>query len=206
VPLLGRACADLGADVLALQEVDREVERSGRQDIAAVVADSCEGRHCFVPAMAMPGGGEYGNALVARGRFDAPTPMILPQLVEGEPRAALLTAAEVNGMKLSVAATHLSIHLNECRAQLQALLEVFADWPRPRVLMGDLNLEPPELESVEEAGFMLARAGGPTFPADAPRIRIDHIAVDGLEIDAVEVRVTPCSDHRALLARLTLAD
>jgi endonuclease/exonuclease/phosphatase family metal-dependent hydrolase len=72
----------------------------------------------------------------------------------------------------------------------------------PRILMGDLNRRPGDLRAVEAARLTLA-GGGPTWPAAAPRHRIDHVAVQGLGIASVEVVPTPCSDHRALAATLT---
>jgi endonuclease/exonuclease/phosphatase family metal-dependent hydrolase len=43
LPVLGRAVADLGADVVAMQEVDRLLPRSGGVDQAAAVAATCSG-------------------------------------------------------------------------------------------------------------------------------------------------------------------
>ncbi len=60
------ACVDLAPDVLALQEVDRGVRRSGRVDQTALVADACGMASTFVAAQRL-GGGDYGNALLVRG-------------------------------------------------------------------------------------------------------------------------------------------
>ncbi len=78
---LGRVLARLDADVLALQEVDRDQDRSGGADLAAVVAQASGAlHHRFAPALlgvpdgrwsvphdgVDPGGPAYGVATMAR--------------------------------------------------------------------------------------------------------------------------------------------
>jgi endonuclease/exonuclease/phosphatase family metal-dependent hydrolase len=54
------------------------------------------------------------------------------------------------------------------------------------------------------AGFALVEHG-PTYPADVPRLRLDHVAVDGLVVQRAWVaQRAPVSDHRAVIAELTL--
>jgi len=50
----------------------------------------------------------------------------------------------------------------------------------------------------------LVLAGGdPTFPAHSPARRIDHVAVRGMNIDAVSVTRLAVSDHCALTVALS---
>src|SRR5439155_1664426 len=70
VALLARTCRRLDVDVLAIQEVDRHLERTDRLDIAAAVAEECAMSCAFGPAIAIRGG-EYGNALLVRGEIGA---------------------------------------------------------------------------------------------------------------------------------------
>jgi endonuclease/exonuclease/phosphatase (EEP) superfamily protein YafD len=51
---------------------------------------------------------------------------------------------------------------------------------------------------LEAAGLTLA-PGPPTFPADAPRVQIDHVAVSGLTIRSAEAPAAGVSDHRPLI-------
>ena len=79
-----------------------------------------------------------------------------------------------------------------------------APWStRLSLLLGDLNLQPPAAQPIlESAGFTVAEHG-PTYPADAPRIRLDYVAVDGLRVGGVRVAApATVSDHRAVVADL----
>ena len=75
---------------------------------------------------------------------------------------------------------------------------------RPAVLLGDLNLEGAVVGPIAAArGFDLAVAP-PTYPAARPTRRIDHVALRGLRLEAVEVPAARASDHRPLLVRCSL--
>ena len=195
---LAAATALLDVDVLALQEVDVDVARSHDANLAAVAAG--EMAFAFAPAMDMRDGW-YGNALAVRGAIDDPEVLELPGEEGDEPRVALLaTLRPDTGPALSVAATHLSIRSHIAALQLEAVLSALVDRRSPHVLLGDLNLTPRVVEpAVKAAGLTLADTTKATFPAHAPKIRIDHVAVSsGLRIDGVDVVQTPVSDHRAL--------
>src|SRR5205085_2917975 len=100
------ACRMLRADVLALQEVDRSVPRSGKADQTALVAAGCGLNGIYAPARRLDGG-EYGNALFARGSLTDVEHIRLPVAPRSEARAVVLAGVEVGGVALSVAATHL---------------------------------------------------------------------------------------------------
>jgi endonuclease/exonuclease/phosphatase family metal-dependent hydrolase len=69
------------------------------------------------------------------------------------------------------------------------------------VLLGDLNLQPPRAEPIlTGAGFTVASTGA-TFPADAPRIRLDYLAVDGCTVDSAGLGpMAPVGDHLPVVA------
>jgi endonuclease/exonuclease/phosphatase family metal-dependent hydrolase len=126
----------------------------------------------------------------------------LPRRGEAEPRTAVLaTAALAGGGRLSVAATHLSFDEDEAATQLIEVAKLLATRPEPRALLGDLNMGPDRCaELLEGTGLTLVDATVPTWPAVAPRSRIDHVALDGLAARAVEVLPRPpVSDHLPLL-------
>jgi len=67
---------------------------------------------------------------------------------------------------------------------------------------GDLNLVPDLVEPpVAGAGYQLAPTG-PTFPASAPRTRIDYVAVSGLEVVAASTPQPGMSDHLPVVAEV----
>lgn len=201
---LARFCAGLGADVLALQEVDLRLRRSGRVDQAAVVARAADMKAVFGAARRLGLRARYGNALLVRGAVHGVRNVGLPRGVEREPRAALMASVEVGGRLLSVAATHLSTDRCDGEAQLDFVLGELGRRPSPRLVLGDLNLRPERaVPALEAAGYAVATADAATYPASGPFLRIDHVAVQGLAIERVTVpEAAPVSDHRPLLVEV----
>jgi endonuclease/exonuclease/phosphatase family metal-dependent hydrolase len=211
--VLRHSAASLDADVLAVQEVDVGVPRSGRADQARAVADALGpgAAVAFGRAARVGGVGKYGNALVVRdGAIDDVTVLPLPRTARrNEPRSATLASVTIGGEhggRVTVAATHLSIHRPEVHEQLQAVVDALVSRPAPWLLVGDLNLLPEEVEPVvAAAGLRLAASEVPTFPVHEPRVRIDHLAAGGgLLPGAVTVVETASSDHCALVVEVEM--
>ncbi len=209
--LLAATCVGLEADVLALQEVDRRATRSGFADQVRLVARATGLSAAFGEAARRGPIRRYGNALLGRGSLSDVEVVGLPRPERGEYRVAVLARLELDSgvvsgdgtAVLSVAATHLSFRRAEGPAQLEALVRLLDRRPLPRVLLGDLNLGPEEVEPVlAAAGYQIA-ATGPTFPARTPRSRIDYVAVAGLEVVSAETPETSLSDHRPVVAEVT---
>lgn len=207
---LARACADLDADILGLQEVVRGQRRSWYLDQGALVARRSRARHVSGPAIRRSWLRGYGNSLIVRGRVLDRAVLDLPRDPEREARAAIVARVVVRGIEVSVGVTHLQHwpkrhrHLpHDAPDQLRALLDALTARAAPRLLLGDLNLAPEVVVPIlADAGFTRAEHG-PTFPADAPRSTLDHIAVDGLVVRrAWVVGEAAVSDHRAVVAEL----
>jgi endonuclease/exonuclease/phosphatase family metal-dependent hydrolase len=200
------ACASLAADVLALQEVDRGVARSGRADLAAVAGEASGMEVVFAQTMPFRGG-QYGNALLVRGSIDDVEVVRLAGgyrfWVRREPRNAIVATARLarDDMRpVSVAATHLSTERWASRAQLSQVARALTERPRPHVLLGDLNRTNGEVAAHPVADLIRFVDGGdPTFPAIKPVLRIDHIALNGLIVTSVAAVRLPISDHLALV-------
>jgi endonuclease/exonuclease/phosphatase family metal-dependent hydrolase len=137
--------------------------------------------------------------LLVRGEVLEHTTVHLPQRSR-EPRSCILARVRVGGMALSVAATHLSTHRQEAVDQLDVLVDRLLALPGPHLLLGDLNLEPERVQPIIAKGNLELVPHGPTFPNEAPRLTIDHIAYDGLRLEGADTPMTPCSDHRPLVA------
>jgi endonuclease/exonuclease/phosphatase family metal-dependent hydrolase len=202
VPLLARCCAALGAHVLGLQEAHVGSRAVGRVDEVAEAGAASGMATSFGSVRDLEGGGRAGNALMVRGTIVEDEVVLLPGWPGRERRCAVVAEAELAaGARLSVAVTHLGL-AGEGLDQLPAVLDALARLPRPRVLLGDLNLRPPRVAPLlAEAGYALA-GGRPTFPADIPDRRIDHVAVDGLVPRTVVVPALPVSDHRPLVVEV----
>jgi endonuclease/exonuclease/phosphatase family metal-dependent hydrolase len=199
---LANALALLDADLLALQEVDVGLARSGRVDEAGLAADATGLSAVFGPARRVGWRGRYGNALLVRGHCVRVDHLRLPRSQRGEGRAALVAEVEVRDRRLSVAVTHLAVDPDDARRQLDAVLSALAERPPPRLLIGDLNLGPHDVEPVVAAAGLRLAGGPPTFPASGPRLRIDHVAAAGLSVRSVVVPEAAVSDHRPLVVEV----
>ena len=200
---VGRALDGLELDIVALQEVDRFVIRSGFVDQAAAFARSSGLHPLFAFTRSIHPGGQYGHALFTAEPARAVEMVGLP-LCGVEPRVAIIAAVTVGGVDVSVAA----VHLHNARAvavlQLEVVLDRLLRRPGPHLLLGDLNLTSANAASLlEPVGF------GPltqpeAFPSPQPTKAIDWIGGSGLVVGDHEVINDVSSDHRPVVATLSL--
>src|SRR5215213_2137930 len=142
----------LGVDLLAVQEVDRQLARSGRSDQPAVIAQALGAGWfwSFAPALVGddfrplsgpdPGGPAYGNLLLSRLPLDAVEHLRFPPAGGGEQRTAVIGTIRVGSRPLTVGGVHLSNKQGHNVRQLRELQQVMAQRAAPRLLLGDLNL------------------------------------------------------------------
>lgn len=202
---LAGAVASLGADVVALQEIDVGVPGTGGVDQPAEVARRSGLAHVFGEVSPFRGG-RYGNALFARGELHDVEQVRLRAPRRRARRAALVATAVIGGRSLTIATAHLGLEHDEAIAQLAAVLDRLAPRPLPHVLLGDLNLRTEQVAPwLSGEGFAITTTGGPSFPRDRPRIRIDHVATRGCLLAGSAVVRLPTSDHRAVVATIELA-
>ena len=201
--LLAETCAGFDADVLALQEVDVGVRRSGRVDQAAAIA-AASGMDMVFGGAARLAPGDYGNALLVRGVVLNWSIVQLPRTGRNEPRSLLHASVDVGEHSFGIVVTHLSTRRPEVFDQLQAVA-AFASGNEAELVMGDFNLTRREVEPVLRAAGLVVLDGPSTFPAASPNAAIDHIAVrPPWRIRSVSAPLTPCSDHRPLVAEVEL--
>jgi endonuclease/exonuclease/phosphatase family metal-dependent hydrolase len=211
---------DLGVDLLAVQEVDRQLARSGRLDQPAVIAQAL-GRDWFwsyAPALIGddfrplsghdPGGPAYGNLLVSRLPLAAVEHLRFPPAGGGEQRSALLGTIQVGSRTVTVAAGHLSNRQGHNVRQLRELQEVAASQAAPRLLVGDLNMPSTVLLVASRRGWPEAGRGR-TFPNSSPTQQLDHILRNDpagvVRPRGARVVAAPVSDHRALVVEVDIA-
>jgi endonuclease/exonuclease/phosphatase family metal-dependent hydrolase len=100
-----------------------------------------------------------------------------------------------------VANTHLSFVPGWNRRQLLHLVRDLRGLPGPRLLTGDLNMNP---SSVRRWSRLRSLAVAHTFPADAPQRQLDYVLTDdpGLVAVRTSTPTMPISDHRPLVVEL----
>lgn len=209
---MAEACASLEVDILALQEVDKGVVRSGFYDMARLAARAAGMVPYFAPTLKYKIG-EYGNALLVKGdlllkdhktyeggtRFNLGIGSHAVRLGR-EPRNAIFARARVKNKEITIVATHLSTQKDYRTEQLGRLLWGIPSDESPLIVAGDFNMNRKDaLPYFTKAGMELIESE-PTFPADSPRRSIDHIAIRGLSVQSVRTVEMPISDHRAVIA------
>lgn len=185
----------LRPDLLALQEVDVRIERSGGADQAGELAALLDMDVRFAPAIAM-GEGEYGIAIAARGDQLRCVREPLPRVGAEEPRIAL--AARWRG--ISVVTSHLSRNARARVRQTEALAALVTRMGPPALVIGDLNQPARDLRALREAGLRTPRVRKPLRWWFGRGFQIDHVLA-GRELAFVRARLvaTDVSDHPALV-------
>ncbi len=203
----------VSADLVALQEVDKNVNRSHNIDIAAELG-RLTGMHSFFGKAMDYDGGEYGEAILSRFPILDSANYALPHSPGHEPRAAISVVVELpNGEKIRFMGTHLDHPKNSPDRVKQAVRinEIVEHDSLPVILAGDLN-DTQKSESIKilksrwtDAAKNNAEA---TYPSVNPERRIDYIMVlPENRWRMVESRVLAekaASDHRPVLTVLDL--
>jgi len=202
----------LQADVVALQEVDRLVERSGAVDQPRELGDRLGLAHAF-GAFFPYQGGEYGMALLSRFPIRRTESLRLPN--GNEPRVALIAELELpSGRRVLAVNVHFDWVENDTLRfkQVQALAAVLDTASLPVLLLGDFN-DVPGSRTMERWRARFVTVEKPledrfTFSSTEPTKEIDQILMapaDAWEPARGRVVSDPVtSDHRAFVARVRL--
>jgi endonuclease/exonuclease/phosphatase family metal-dependent hydrolase len=221
------AIADLDADLVGLQEVDRNwAGRSEFADQAVDLANRLDMHLAFGASLSRrrrwraKQQGQYGNALLSRFPIRNVETTLLPRPRGGEQRALLDTEVDVHGVVLRCLVTHLH-HLtrSERLAQVEAINATVTGHQMPTVLLGDLNSAPGSAEirtlteHLVDAWVVRGLVAGPggsngkgcTYSAQTPFMRIDYVlASPDIAVEQVRVATTDASDHLPVAADLRL--
>ncbi len=208
--------AEVGPDVVALQEVDKGTLRSGGVDQAEALAELTGlSHHAHFRATTLFGG-DYGLAVISRFPIVQTRRVRLPTFRGDESRALARAVLDVEGLEISVYVTHLSHlpHRSALRAeQAEAILRRVRRDPRPALLMGDLNDAPtsPALLLLRQrfaCAFTRAGEGNDrTYPLPFPLadLRLDYVlASDAFVPRRAFVVREVASDHFPVVADVQL--
>jgi endonuclease/exonuclease/phosphatase family metal-dependent hydrolase len=196
-----------GADVIALQEVDRNWgERSGHVDQVAWLASRLEMDHAYNRDFGSVDS-QRGNAVLSRHPILAST---THPFHPGGQRGVLDVRVDIDGEQLTILNAHLSSSVAAQEHEVSVIREVLGSSSTRTVLAGDFNtlvqwgtLDP--LLSVLDDAWSAAPRGskGNTYPANKPQTRIDYLMVSpDLAVETATVPASDASDHLPVVIRL----
>lgn len=201
-------------DVVALQEVDQKVKRSGGVDQPAELA-RLTGMNVVFGANIELQGGLYGNAVLSRFPIARHRNHLLPNIDDSEQRGVIEVEIEIPQTEQTVLllATHLDYRPDERErlASAQVINELISVNPdRPALLAGDLNATP-ESATLQLFGKMWTPANAKpmaTVPVKEPTRQIDFILYRPTNrwevVEVVVLDEAVASDHRVIFAVLEL--
>lgn len=188
-------------DFVALQEVDRNTARSGKQDLMARLAELTGMHALYAPAIDYQGG-EYGVGLLSKEKPVKHDHLALP----GREEKRVLLVAEFE--RYIVCCTHLSLTGKDREQSVKLINERVKKSVKPVFLLGDLNAEPKSsvIASLRKDWTLLNDPKSPTFPADRPSETIDYIFGRGLgklkTVSSEVIDEPAASDHRPVMVEL----
>ena len=174
-----RVLHEIGADVVALQEVDRRF--GPRASVLPRLLVEEAGWHVAPLAMLKDSLGWHGNAILVRRGIEVLTaePVHLPVI---EPRGAVRAELALDGARLRVVGAHLDLSGLRRKHQIRTILSEIdgCDHACPAVVLGDFNEWSPRGGSLRQFGaHWQVIAPGKSFPSRQPLAPLDRIALSG---------------------------
>jgi endonuclease/exonuclease/phosphatase family metal-dependent hydrolase len=220
---IAKVIAYYNPDVVALQELDIGLIRSGRIDQAQMIAKDLEMEFHFHPSLTIEKG-QYGNAIMSMHPMKLIRAGELPTFPRRHPlekRGALWVEVMCNDNKIQVLNTHLGLNRKERSAQVDTLLG--PEWLQhpgflaPIIFCGDFNASPlskiyRKLRAVlhDIQHHVDSKRPQKTWPSWFPVARLDYIFTSA-DIKATNVLVPrthltrTASDHLPLIAELHIS-
>lgn len=196
------AVKDSGADIIALQEVERFSVRTRFQDQIGYIAEKLSMYHAFGKSISILNG-QYGNAILSKYPIEEYEVKELPS--KGEQRTILRAGLNINGKKLPVYSTHLGLKQSERDLQLAEIIRIIGG-EKDFILAGDFNTSVDKLGVIAGVYNDCAEyddGSKPTFENDGLSERIDYIFTSkSFEVKEYDVPVSEASDHYPVVTAL----
>jgi endonuclease/exonuclease/phosphatase family metal-dependent hydrolase len=198
-------------DLVALQEVDVNTERSGKGLNQARELARLTGMNYFFAKAIDHQGGDYGVAVLSRFAILDSVKFILPidPVIKGETRTiAAITVEIAKGKKVIFASTHLDLKEQNRLTQAELIVKHFEKSGLPMILAGDFNALPDSkvIQYLDKNFTRSCQNCAFTIPVEVPDRAIDFIMYKpGSAFESVSTRVIDekyASDHLPVVAEL----
>ena len=195
-------------DIVALQEVDQNVPRSGRVDQAAELGRLTKMNHIFGGNIDLQGG-RYGNALLTRFEIASHQNDKLPNVANGEQRGILSVSIRLPNQQesISVFATHFDHRRSDEERVLSGeQTNSMVNGKGLAILMGDINdiIGSRTMDLLDRNWKRVNDVPLPTIPVSEPKRQIDFILVRPADrwkmVETKVVEEPIASDHRPFFA------
>jgi endonuclease/exonuclease/phosphatase family metal-dependent hydrolase len=194
-------------DLVVLNEVDRGWLLEGGHDLLTLLGDRLRmPERAFAPAADEV----WGNAILSRVPLSDVRVERLPSGGAPMDRSLISAVVEVGpGRPLAIVGAHLHHVTDEPDVRLAQARSIAAvsrlhSRDLPVAVLGDLNA-PRDATELEPLGFLTdaVPGGTPTFPADDPQRRLDHVLMTP-QVSASDRSIpeTAVSDHRPVIVTL----
>ncbi|MBB5437418.1 endonuclease/exonuclease/phosphatase family metal-dependent hydrolase [Pedobacter sp. AK017] len=202
-------------DLVALQEVDVNTNRSGTSLDEAKELARLTGMNYFYTKAIDYDGGQFGDAVLSRFPILESKGYELPVTAKlgGETRSVALITVEKEGQRFLFASTHLDHLTAEDNRMLQAteLVKIVKTFTLPLIIAGDFNATPmsnPLTILRQELSWGCKSSCPLTFSAQKPGSTIDYVMMRPAEkfnvLSYVTVNESYASDHLPLVTEIQL--
>ena len=210
--LMARTIMEQGADIVGLNEMFDEAQGAKYGAQTKRLSDLTDLKNHYFAKAIDDSDGPYGNGILSRYKIKEVKTHIIP---DPNPRAnpkgyyetrCVLVCDLENGLRVIV--THFGLEADEQENAVKEALKHIRD--EKCVLMGDFNLEPsspilsPLFERLNDTATGFCE-NTPSFPSDAPRIKIDYIlSSKDIAVSFAQIPEVISSDHRPHIAIIEL--
>ena len=219
---IAKIIAGMRPDIVALQELDVGLTRTGCVDQAELIACELGMYFQFHPSLCIQDG-RYGNAILSRYPIRPVKADGLPSRRKEPRRGALWVEIDLKGHSIQVINTHLGLTPVRRRTQSQMLMG--PEWlgnekcKAPTILCGDMNATQGSYvyhnfsQKLTDAQMLLPvrTRKRHTWPSISPFLRLDHVFVSqGISVRTCRIPrsmdAKMASDHLPLLVEAQILD
>lgn len=200
------------ADIVGLNEVRGEGESPSYRAQAQILADALGYHAFFAPALNIPHGGPYGNAILSKLPPSETEIVPIPDPVRDPNRFWYETRCVAKAVfpGVTILTTHFGLNPEEAKNAAETVCAEVKKAKSPVILTGDFNLHPEDPILISIRALLTDTADAfsrPQFsyPSDVPEEKIDYIFTSpSVKTTFAAIPPMVASDHRPYFAILEI--